>query len=124
MQGRGGFAYHITPTVNVPNILSAGLRPSRSGLDGPGVYVFRGPLSDAVREADLSLTDSLSGTGTDMLAYFRTLSILEVTCSDEDAVTVAWPEYFVFRDHVPADRLRLVGSFLDTARDLYPNQYD
>ncbi len=124
MQAQEKVAYHITPTVNVPNILSAGLRPSRSGLDGPGVYVFRGPLSAAVREADLSLTDSLSDTGTDMLAFFRTLSILEVNYSDEDAVSVAWPEYFVFRDLIPAERLHLVGTFLDTARKLYPNQYN
>ncbi len=88
--------FHVTPYDNVQSILKHGLRPSKGGLDGPGIYLWKGPLEAAVREADFSLSDNhYEMSSAEYEAFTKGLVMLAVEVPDDTVFTVDWPEYVV-----------------------------
>lgn len=113
--------FHVTMQDNVAGILANGLLPSKSGLDGPGVYLWRGPLEDAIREADLSLSDVHSKmSGEEYEAFTKQLVLLAVEFPDDVAFSVEWPEYVVFNNGaIPQEWVTSIGS-LYSLLDRFP----
>lgn len=106
--------YHITKEENVQSILDSGLHPSKSGLDGPGVYLWKGPLSSAISEADLSLSDNhFQMTESEYSAFKKQLAVLAVTLPFHSTFSVEFPEYVVYSDTISANCIAYCGSFFD-----------
>lgn len=114
--------FHVTLQKNVESIFANGLAPSKDGLDGPGVYLWKGPLEDAVREADWSLSDNHSEMSSEEYeAFTKGLVMLSVTVPDDAVFSVEWPEYVVWDVRlVPREQVSLVGSFFDLLERIYP----
>lgn len=112
--------YHVTLERNVPSILKEGIKPSRSGLDGPGVYVWKGPLDKAVRNADISLSDNHYDLSAEKYNDFcKSLTLLEITLGSRDLpISVEWDDYCVLKGTVPPDCVREVGNFYDLAENV------
>lgn len=112
--------YHVTPTRNVSSILKEGIRPSQSGLDGPGVYVWKGPLEEAVRNADISLSDNHYDLSAEEYNDFcKSLTLLEVTLgSREMPIAVQWEDYCVLTESIPPECVKEVGNFYDLAENV------
>ena len=93
--------FHVTLSMNVESILEHGLRPSKCGLDGPGIYLWKGPLETAVREADFSLSDNhYEMSSAEYEAFTKELVMLTVEVPDDTAFTVDWPEYAVVNNGI------------------------
>lgn len=106
--------YHVTRDENVESILSTGLRASKSGLDGSGVYLFRGPITEAVKEAALSLADNhYQLSDAEFLDYIRDLSVLAVDLPADATFTVEYPEYAVYAHNIPAESVTACGCLAD-----------
>lgn len=114
--------YHITLRENLECILAEGLCPSSGGLDGPGVYLWKGPLADAVREADFSLSDNhYEMSQADYKTFTQQLVMLAVTVPDNAVFSVEWSEYVVWNvELVPPERVNSLGSFYDLLEKFYP----
>lgn len=101
--------YHFTLSANKDSILKTGLRRSKSGLDGPGVYVYKAPLRKALSEAALSIADSHWPNNCDHI--FADLIVFEIEY-DKATVRVEWDDYVVLDvDTVPAGRVKYIGEF-------------
>lgn len=107
--------YHITPTKNLESILKTGLRPSDYGIDGPGLYVWNGPLIDAIREASLSFSDFwYKLLWTEISNKMKECSVLEVEIDEEPLIN--WGEYSVFAHGT--DKVKCIGNFFDISEEL------
>ena len=112
--------YHITKRENVQSILKKGLYPSRSGLDGPGVYLWRGPLTKALSEADLSLSDNhYDMTDCEYAEFKRQLAVIIVTLPSHAKFAVEYPEYVVYKDVIPANLVACCGTFYDLVENSF-----
>lgn len=115
--------YHITRTRSLPNIMKFGIRASGNGLDGPGVYLWDGPLENALKNAFNSLEDNHYDMSDDsFMEFIKELEVIEVTIPDEelpeDEITIHYEnEYFVKRHYVRFDKIKHIGNFYD----LYTN---
>lgn len=106
--------YHITLQSHLQDILFSGLKPSKSGLDGPGLYLWKGPLDAAVKEADLSLYDNHDElSDAEYKAFTKALIMLSVKLPDNASFTVEWPEYVVYPNSVAPSCISPLGSFHD-----------
>ena len=116
--------YHVTLRGNVESILAEGLRPSKGGLDGPGVYLWKGPLANAIKEADWSLSDNHSEMSQEEYeAFTRGLVMLAVTVPGGAEFAVEWQEYVVLDGGViPAGCVVSLGSFDALLERFYPRQ--
>ena len=101
--------YHFTLSCHKDSILQTGLRRSKSGLDGPGVYAYKSPLRKALSEAALSIADSHYPNNCDHV--FDDLIVIEVEYDEKD-VTVEWDDYIVLDVQcIPADKIKYLGMF-------------
>lgn len=107
-------AYHITKNENLESILKGGLNTG-NGIDGPGVYVYKGPLNTAIREADLSLRDSwYQLSEKEINTKLSHLRILKFDYDESEEISVSWPEYLVFKNPIAPNRIKIIeGNFLE-----------
>lgn len=106
------YAYHVTFLEHRESIEKERLRVSSGGLGGPGVYAWKGPLQEAVRAADISLSDSHCEMSSEAFDEFlKTLCIFESEYDESESVSVAWDDYLVFKNPTPPKRLQYVGCF-------------
>lgn len=117
--------YHITREENVQSILDSGLHPSKSGLDGPGVYLWKGPLSSAISEADLSLSDNhFQMTESEYSAFKKQLAVLAVTLPLHSTFSAEFPEYVVYSDNISASCIAYCGSFFDLVESCNQHSFE
>lgn len=103
--------YHISPRKNRESILATGLRRGKSGLDGAGVYLWKGPEEQFVKEADMSLSDShYEMQDSELLEFYKTLDAFEVKYSKSTPILQEWPEYLVLDVNNVKD-VTLIGDF-------------
>lgn len=116
--------FHVTLLKNVESILENGLLASKGGLDGPGVYLWRGPLEDAVREADWSLSDNHCEMSQDEYdAFTKGLVMLAVDVPGGTVFSVEWPEYVVWDCNVvPRSQIVSLGCFHDLLERYSPRK--
>lgn len=111
--------YHITKRENVQSILERGLRPSEFGLDGPGVYMWKGPLVNAISEADWSLSDNhYKMTDSEYAEFKQQLAVVSITLPTDTKFSVDYPEYVVHKDAIPASCIAYCGVFYDLVEDI------
>lgn len=112
--------YHITLNANRESIEEKGILTSKSGIDGPGVYVFNGPLSEALKNADLSLSDSWDTMSDDELnQYYKTLIVFEADLPDDIDCTIIWEDYRVLREAISPDKIKFIGNFYELLKGEY-----
>lgn len=106
-------AYHVTRKNNVDSILKWGIQASKRGLDGPGVYLWCGPLENAIHKASDSLRDSYYEMSDDeFLNYLKELEVIKAYVPDDAEITVHYEnEYFVKKYLVPAKDVEYAGNF-------------
>lgn len=103
--------YHVSSNTNRASILKHGLFPSTSGLDGPGLYLWKGTQPQAVIEACISLSDSNPEIN------LQTLDVWGVSVPDGHIDTALWPEYGCFQiSNVKAHSLSLLGDLDSLAK--------
>lgn len=108
--------YHITFAKNVESILRHGLRASKGGCDGPGVYIWVGPIKKAIRNADIDLSDNhYEMTPEEYDAFCGTLAVIKAAWPKDAVVSAEWEDYIVLQDPVPPERVEYAGSFLELA---------
>lgn len=109
------FVYHVSPKRNRESIRTYGILKSAGGIDGPGIYVWIGDLKTAVMNADQSLLDSWGGDESKL----KNLDLWMAEIPDDTPTTMEWEDYSVLDiDKIPAEKLVLVGDFLQTSNDL------
>lgn len=107
------FVYHISPMKNRKSIFEKGILRSKSGIDGPGIYVWVGDLSVALMNAYISLTDSWDGDETKL----ENLDVWRAEIPDNTPTSIEWEDYIVLDiDAIPRKNLVLIGDFLDLSR--------
>lgn len=103
------FVYHVSPNKNRESISRTGIRRSKGGIDGPGIYVWVGDLCDAIENADISLTDSWDGDETKL----KNLDVWRAEISDDTPTLMEWEDYIVLDiDVIPASNIVMIGDFL------------
>lgn len=103
--------YHITPTKNLESIFANGLRISRSGMDGPGLYVWNGPLEEAIKNGWFSLRDShYEKTNDEFNKLLDELSMLEVEIEEEPIIDYGFGDYCVFAYGAPKEKIKYIGN--------------
>lgn len=108
--------YHITPTKNLASIFEHGLWTG-DGIDGPGLYVWNGDLREAIKNADISFSDSWYELPYSEIANkMREMSVLEVEI--DDTPIIDWGDYSVFENGVESDKIKYIGVFLNIAEEL------
>ena len=101
--------YHFALSQHKNSILETGLRRSKSGLDGPGIYIYKAPLRKALSEAGLSIADSHYPN--DCSHVFANLIVLEIQYDEKD-ISIEWADYIVLDiDGIPADKIKYIGGF-------------
>lgn len=113
-------AYHVTPLKHRKSIEEKGILVSRSGLDGPGVYAFCGPLEKAVKNADISLSDNhYQMPPQEFNDFLKTLCLFEIEYDSTAKISVEWDDYLVFTEDISPKAIRCVGVLLDLAEEVW-----
>lgn len=116
--------YHITKRENVADLMANGLGCIEKGFDGPGVYVWHGPLSVAVFNA---ISYILYNSEDDPNAINQ-LSIIAIRgrSSDEGSgdYIAKWDDYLVLRDPVSPEDMFHIGDHISVVfRDKIASLY-
>lgn len=109
------FVYHVSPNRHRSSILEKGLLKSKSGIDGPGIYVWVGDLKTAVENADFSLMDCWDGDETKL----ENLDLWRAEIPENTPTTTEWEDYIVLDiDIIPPRNLVLISDFLEISKRL------
>jgi hypothetical protein len=109
------FVYHVSPNNNRNSIREKGILKSKSGIDGPGVYVWVGNFFTAVKNADNSLMDCWDGDETKL----ENLDLWMAEIPDDTPTTTEWEDYIVLDiDKIPPQDIVLVGDFLRISKEI------
>ncbi|MCM1220109.1 MAG: hypothetical protein NC548_37025 [Lachnospiraceae bacterium] len=107
--------YHISLFKHKESIEREGIKVSPSGLDGPGIYAWIGPFSEAMKNADESLSDNHYELNDEELhELYKTFCVFEIDVPDGVECSVIWPEYLVLKNPVPPENVKFIGSFYQT----------
>lgn len=116
-------AYHVTFEKYKDSIIKEGLRVSKGGLDGPGVYAWLGPIEKAIKSADISLSDNhYNFSNEEFDKFLKTLCVFEIEYNELTPISIAWDDYIMFKNAISPEKLRYMGCFYDLTEKIYMGQ--